>query len=144
MINGNNITLRVGQDIISDSVTLGLDFSYSTVSVTRKDTNSWNEVIRGVRSYEISFDGLGFNRQISEEMEVGFIIRYPGLDLAGRGILTNITRTGTSDQVITYSGTITGTGELLDRPPTRNEGICHAAEPICFGGETICGPLIDI
>ena len=63
MLNGNLITISIGEELVSSTGEVGLSFNNSVVDVTKSNSDTWRQVITGSRDYEISFSGLGMARK---------------------------------------------------------------------------------
>ena len=147
MLNGNLLRVSLGSEEIASTTSVSLDYTYDTIEVTTTATEGWREVINNNRSFTVSFDGLGWAGNDIFEHEgtrVGFIFHIDRFTYVGSGILTSTSKSGGVDDVPTFSGAIEGTGELVEEIPTRNEGICHDALTICFDGDQLTGPVIDL
>ena len=137
VFNGNDLVLSIGtaagsEVALAHAQTSSISFSNALIDATTKDSGSWEEMISGRRSWTITTDGLAdFDDVTSRTSTEGFS------DLALAGTLVHLTfqRTsgassgdlegwsgtayiesfdisGASDETVTYSVSLKGTGAL--------------------------------
>ena len=137
--NGNDLVLAIhttdGSEIkFAHSNSASISFSNAIVDVTTKDSNSWDEVISGRKSFSISTEGLadfddvasaqsteGFSDYALAGNTVFFQFQRPATGLTtgdmtgwnGSGIIESFEVSGGSDEAVTYSVSIKGSGALV-------------------------------
>lgn len=150
MINGNEVVLAAQGIRIGAAKSVSISMSNALVEATLGDTESWREVITGVKSASLSFEGLvdyddlRLETFLTEGTRVSFRQSTGTFHLSGQGYVNSISHTGASDGVATYSGSITLTGELSRELNTIINTLCLGDETLCLGAETLCGPEEDI
>lgn len=133
IFNGTDLLIKV----IADGGTLGnighttscsLSLSQDLPEATSKDSSGMQEVISGVRSAEISFEGLVVYDESSgiqnQEEVADFILNRNKVDwqfgtaesgdtiYTGEGFLSSVEVTAEMESPVTYSGTIVVTGSI--------------------------------
>jgi hypothetical protein len=133
IFNGTDLLIKV----IADGGTLGnighttscsLSLSQDLPEATTKDSSGMQEVISGVRSAEISFEGLVVYDESSgiqnQEEVADFILNRNKVDwqfgtaesgdivYSGEGFLSSVEVTAEMESPATYSGTIVVTGSI--------------------------------
>jgi hypothetical protein len=58
LINGTNLTIKVGGVAILKATSASLELSVDLPDATTKDSAGWSEFFAGVRSFTLSSDGL--------------------------------------------------------------------------------------
>lgn len=134
VFNGTDLVLKIVADggtlePIGHSTSCTLSITNDMPEATSKDSAGYAEVIAGLRSFEISFDGLvdytdeatgstnadGIITLVNSRSKIDFSFgtAVSGDQLiSGEGFISSIEVTGEMESVTTYSGTITGTGSL--------------------------------
>ena len=136
--NGNDLVLAIGSSDSNETKfahaqTASISFSNSLVDVTTKDSNSWDEMISGRKSFTITTDGLAdFDDVASATSTEGFsdlaiagtvvffeFTRPTGslttgdqLGWTGQAYIESFDVSGASDDAVTYSVSLKGTGAL--------------------------------
>lgn len=127
-VNGTVFLALVSGAAIGASRSATLTINNNTGDATSKASNGWEESILTSRNWEITFDGLydpdgTFNfeglydliaaRTATSVVEFAEIDGTGGGDLyRGVGLITSLSVTAPYEDVMTYSGTIKGTGAL--------------------------------
>lgn len=150
VINGNLISIAIRGERLANTTSVSLDIANNIIEVTTKPTGGYREVLSGVRLHSISFEGIDdsvnpdlFRRYFREGAVIDFRVTFDNYSLVGTGVIDSLSTTGASDEAVTYSGTIVGSGEITDIVPTVKAGICFGPDTICFDTEQIDGPLIQ-
>lgn len=127
VFNGSLLTVKVDSSKLLNTTSCTLSLSVDTPEATTKDSGGFQELIAGVKSGEISFEGLvaydsGSGVQIgdiSDELIAGtkvtweFSTDVSGDDkYSGEGFLTSIEITADMESPVSYSGTIATTGTI--------------------------------
>ncbi len=143
VFNGNDLVLAVhttdGSEVkFAHAQSASISFSNSLIDVTTKDSNSWDEMISGRKSFSISADGLvdfeavtsavatlvsatvdGFANYAIEGSEVFFEFERStatsgaALGFSGSGFIESFEITAPTDDVSTNSVSIKGSGALV-------------------------------
>lgn len=133
VFNGTDLLVKV----IADGGTLGtighttscsMSFTHDLPEATTKDSSGFAEFISGVRSAEISFEGLVVYDESSgiqnQEELAAFITARNKVDwqfgtdesgdtiYTGEGFISSLEVTAEMESPVTYSGTITTTGAI--------------------------------
>ena len=137
--NGNDLVLAIGSSDSNETKfahaqTASISFSNSLIDVTTKDSNSWDEMISGRKSFTISTDGLadfddvasatsaeGFSDVALAGTIVFFEFQRPSASLTtgdmtgwtGTALIESFDISGASDDAVTYSVSLKGTGQLV-------------------------------
>jgi len=127
IINGTLLTIKVGGSKLLNSTSASLSLTLDTPEATTKDSGGFQDLIAGVKSGEISFEGLvaydsGSGSQIgdiSDELIGGtqvtweFSTDVSGDDrYSGNGFISSIEITADMEAPVSYSGTIVTTGTI--------------------------------
>ncbi len=134
VFNGTDLVLKVIADggtlePIGHSTSCTLSITNDMPEATTKDSGAYAEVIAGLRSFEISFDGLvdytdeaggkknadGLITFVNSRSKIDFSFGTATSGdqiITGEGFVSSIEVTGEMESAVTYSGTITGTGAL--------------------------------
>ena len=138
--NGNNLVLAIGDGTVTTPAplkfahaqTASISFSDAMFETTTKDSDSWSESKSGRHSFTISTDGLAdfddvANAQATEQFSdlaiagtlVAFTYQRPGTGLtsgdlegwSGEAYIESFDISSTSDEAVTYSVSLKGTGK---------------------------------
>lgn len=127
IFNGSLLSVKVGANKILNTTSCSLSLSMDTPEATTKDSGGFQEVIAGVKSGEISFEGLvaydsGTGSQIGDispsllantEVTWEFATAVAGDDkYSGSGFISSIEITADMESPVSFSGTITTTGTI--------------------------------
>ena len=127
IFNGSLLSVKIDSSIILNSTSCSLSLSADTPEATTKDSGGFQDLIVGVKSGEISFEGLvaydsGSGSQIgdiSDELISGaevtweFSTDVSGDDkYSGTGFISSIEITADMESPVSYSGTIVTTGTI--------------------------------
>ena len=119
MVNGNELRIRIGGEVLSSEKTSSLTVSNSLVEVTTMPTGQFTEVTSGIKSGSISFTHL--YSFLGTELEVGDTIAWifsNGLSgWQGSGVVESIDVSAPSDGIIEMSGNIATTGTIIKYVP---------------------------
>lgn len=136
VFNGTNLLLKVADDgvspaIIGHATTCTISFTNEMSTTTTKDSSGFAEVIPGVRSAEISFEGLvdytdGAGGKTSGSELAHKLLTRQKCDFSfgtaatgdtvysGEGYISSAEISGSMEEAVTYSGTITVTGAITE------------------------------
>ena len=109
VFNGTNFLLKYSVDGGSNYTNLGhttsasISFSMDTPESTSKDSGGFREVIAGVRSVEISFDGLVAQFTTGETGDPVY---------TADGFVSSIEVSAEAENPVSYSGTFVATGTV--------------------------------
>lgn len=127
IFNGSLLSVKVSGSKLLNSTSCSLSLSVDTPEATTKDSGGFQELIAGVKSGEITFEGLvaydsGSGVQIgdiSDELIAGtkvtweFSTDVSGDDrYSGEGFISSIEITADMESPVSYSGTIVTTGTI--------------------------------
>lgn len=126
VFNGSLLSVKVNSNKILNSTSCSLSLSADTPEATTKDSGGFQELIVGVKSGEISFEGLvaydAGGEQIGEvstdllagtEITWEFSTDVSGDDkYSGSGFISSIEITADMESPASYSGTIVTTGTI--------------------------------
>jgi predicted secreted protein len=133
VFNGSNLLIKVADDgssptTIGHSTSCTISFTNDMAAATTKDSSGFSEVIAGLRSAEISFDGLiDYTDGSSGGAEIAHkLLTRQKCDFSfgtaatgdtvytGEGFISSCEISGTMEEAVTYSGTITVTGAIVE------------------------------
>ena len=136
VFNGSNLLIKVADDGVSPatighSTSCTISFTNDMADATTKDSAGFSEVIAGLRSAEISFDGLLDYTDGSSGLTSGAEIAHKLLTrqkvdfsfgtiatgdtvYTGEGFISSCEISGSMEEAVTYSGTITVTGAITE------------------------------
>lgn len=134
VFNGTDLVLKFIADggtlePLGHSTSCSMSITHDLPDATTKDSGGFSEVISGLRSFEISFDGLvdytdeGNSKQnvdtilalITGRNKVDFSFGTATVGdevISGEGFIASLEISAEMESSVTYSGTITGTGSL--------------------------------
>jgi predicted secreted protein len=138
LLNGNALTLAIdstsgGEQVFAHSISASLSVNNSLIDTTTVDSNSFEEMISGRKSFSISTDGLAdfddvSNSKSTEQFsdlalagtKIFFMFTRPETGLAagdlmgwsGEAFIESFEISRTADDNITYSCSLKGSGEL--------------------------------
>jgi len=133
VFNGSNLLIKVADDgssptTIGHSTSCTISFTNDMADATTKDSSGFSEVIAGLRSAEISFDGLidytdgsSGGAEIAHKLltrqkcDFSFGTAATGDTIyTGEGFISSCEISGSMEEAVTYSGTITVTGAISE------------------------------
>lgn len=134
VFNGTNLVVKFIADggtaiALGHSTSCSMTISHDLPEATTKDSSGYQEVISGLRSAEISFEGLidytdNGNSLQNVDTIATLITGRSKIDwtfgtgttgdtvFSGEGFISNLEQTAEMESAATYSGTITVTGAL--------------------------------
>ena len=130
VFNGTNLLLKFAADgtspaTIGHSTSCSLSLSNDLPEATTKDSGGYQKVIAGVRSGEISFEGLVAYDDANNAIEAAdLLLARTKLDwsfgtavtgdevYSGEGFLSSVEMSAEMESPVTYSGSITVTGAI--------------------------------
>ena len=125
VFNGTNLLVKVAGTVIGHTTSCTLSISHDIADATTKDSSGWSEGISGLRSGEISFDGLvdysdansviDLIALISARTEVTCVFGTAATGdtiYTAQGYIASIEQTGEMEAAVTFSGSITLTGAI--------------------------------
>ena len=125
VFNGTNLILTVEGDTLGHTTSCSLSLSNDLPEATTKDSNGFQEVIAGVISGEISFDGLVDYSDTANAIEMAdyllartqitcvFGTSVTGDDVyTAEGFLSSVEQSAEMESPVSYSGSITLTGAI--------------------------------
>ena len=126
VFNGTNLLLKVEDATVGHTTSCTLTISHDLPEATTKDSAGWQEVISGVRSGEISFEGLVDYSDTANAIELAdYIINRTqvtavfGTTESGdsiytaEGFISSIEQSAEMESPVSYSGSITITGPIV-------------------------------
>lgn len=126
VFNGTNLLIKVGGTVIGHTTSCTLSISHDIADATTKDSAGWSEGISGLRSGEISFDGLVDYADANSAIDLIDLISTRakvtcvfGTAATGdtiytaQGFIASIEQTGEMEAAVTFSGSITLTGSIV-------------------------------
>lgn len=125
VFNGTNLILTVEGTTLGHTTSCSLSLSNDLPEATTKDSNGFQEVIAGVISGEISFDGLVDYSDTANAIEMAdyllartqitcvFGTAVTGDDIyTAEGFLSSVEQSAEMESPVSYSGSITLTGAI--------------------------------
>lgn len=125
VFNGTNLILTVEGATLGHTTSCSLSLSNDLPEATTKDSNGFQEVIAGVISGEISFDGLVDYSDSANAIEMAdyllartqitcvFGTAVTGDDVyTAEGFLSSVEQSAEMESPVSYSGSITLTGAI--------------------------------
>lgn len=132
VFNGTNLLIKIADDAgspaaIGHTTTCTISFTNDMAAATTKDSAGFSEVIAGLVSAEISFEGLmdytdaNGGKEIAHKLltrqkcDFTFGTAATGDTIySGEGFVSAAEITGAMEEATTYSGTITVTGAITE------------------------------
>lgn len=125
VFNGTNLLLKVEGSVVGHTTSCTLTVNLDAADATTKDSSGWAESIAGLKSGELSFDGLvDYSDANNSEQLLDLLIARTKIDWVfgtsasgdsiyqGEGFITSLEQTGEMEAAVSYSGTITVTGAI--------------------------------
>ena len=126
VFNGTNLLLKVEDTTVGHTTSCTLTISHDLPEATTKDSAGWQEVISGVRSGEISFEGLVDYSDSANAIELAdYIINRTQITAVfgtaesgdsiytAEGYISSIEQSAEMESPVSYSGSITITGAIV-------------------------------
>ena len=126
VFNGTNLLLKVEDTTVGHTTSCTLTISHDLPEATTKDSAGWQEVISGVRSGEISFEGLVDYSDSANAIELAdYIINRTQITAVfgtaesgdsiytAEGFISSIEQSAEMESPVSYSGSITITGAIV-------------------------------
>ena len=137
LVNGTDLLLKVGSSgseaIIASATSCSLEVSMDEIDQTNKDSQGWNSIIGGTRSWSVSADALYANEDQANKSFRNLWGRIDGrtkiyIELTvtgatggdsnvyyeGAGYVTSLSVNGGTEDQSSFSVTITGSGALVE------------------------------
>jgi hypothetical protein len=125
VFNGTNLILKVENNTVGHTTSCTLSLSNDLPEATTKDSSGFQEVIAGVMSGEISFEGLVAYDDTANAIEMAdFLLARTQLTCVfgtvasgddvytAEGFLSSVEMSAEAESPVTYSGSITLTGSI--------------------------------
>ena len=133
VFNGTDLVLKFIEDggtlePLGHSTSCSMTITHDLPDATTKDSSGFSEVISGLRSFEISFDGLvdytDDGTAQNADTIIALITGRNKIDftfgtatsgdqlISGEGFIASLEISAEMESAVTYSGSITGTGSL--------------------------------
>jgi predicted secreted protein len=127
LINGTNLTIKVGGVALLKATTASLELSVDLPDATTKDSAGWSEFFAGVRSFTLSSDGLvdyATDAKVETDELVALLIARTAvlvefstatagdMKLSGNAFITSISQTADMESPAGFSVSFQGTGAL--------------------------------
>ena len=126
VFNGTNLILQIENTTLGHTTSCTMSFNADLPEATTKDSNGFQEVIAGIKSGEISFDGLvayddSANAiQLVDYLLVGTqVTAVFGTAVSAdsvytvEGFLSSVEISAEMESPVSYSGSITTTGSIV-------------------------------
>lgn len=127
VFNGTLLSVQIGGSKLFNSTSASMSLSMDAPEATTKDSGGFQEVIAGVKSGEISFDGLVAYDTVSgiqigdvaDDLLAGTEVTWEfSTDVTGdnkytgSGYISSVEITAEAESPVSYSGTIVTTGTI--------------------------------
>lgn len=132
-MTGTSLIVTVDAEPIGHTTSFTIDFQHSTANASSRDSAGWEELLSSRRSVTISFEGLvdyaddanaakkGFHDLVNEGIinRSSFTLVYGTAETGDKvytvtAFLTNISATSPDEDTVTFSGTFTSTGAVVE------------------------------
>lgn len=126
VFNGTDLLIKVEGTTIGHTTSCSLSITHDLPDATTKDSGGWQEVISGLRSAEVSFDGLiDYSDDANANELVDYVINRTQVTVVfgtatsgdviytAEGYIASIEQSAEMEAAISYSGTITITGPIV-------------------------------
>ena len=144
ILNSNRIIIRFADSDLDNRVTIthltnvSLDINNNLTEVTRSDTNSWKELISGIKGSSLSFEAIldmdDHYDHIDEAIagtEVTVLFGTTSSGWNGSGFISNISVSGGTDESPLINGSIEITGALTRFVNLQDDPLLdHTGDPI--------------
>lgn len=126
VFSGTNLILKIEDTTLGHTTSCTMSFSSDLPEATTKDSSGFQEVIAGVKSGEISFDGLVAYDDSANAIELADyllagtqVTAVFGTAVSGdsvytvEGFLSSVEMSAEMESPVSYSGSITTTGSIV-------------------------------
>ena len=126
VFNGTNLVIKVEGTVVGHTTSCTLSVNMDVADATTKDSAGWSEGIAGLKSGEISFDGLvDYSDANNAEQLLDYLIARTqvtcvfGTATSGdsiytaEGYISSLEQSAEMEAAVTFSGTITLTGAIV-------------------------------
>jgi predicted secreted protein len=126
VFNGTNLILKIEDTALGHTTSCTMSFNADLPEATTKDSSGFQEVIAGVKSGEISFDGLVAYDDSANAIELADyllagtqVTAIFGTAVSGdsvytvEGFLSSVEMSAEMESPVSYSGSITTTGSIV-------------------------------
>jgi predicted secreted protein len=126
VFNGTNLVIKVEGTVVGHTTSCTLSVNMDVADATTKDSAGWSEGIAGLKSGEISFDGLvDYSDANNAEQLLDYLIARTqvtcvfGTVASGdsiytaEGYISSLEQSAEMEAAVTFSGTITLTGAIV-------------------------------
>jgi len=126
VFNGTNLLIKVEGSVVGHTTSCTLSVNMDVADATTKDSAGWSEGIAGLKSGEISFDGLvDYSDANNAEQLLDYLIARTqvtcvfGTATSGdsiytaEGFISSLEQSAEMEAAVTFSGTITLTGAIV-------------------------------
>lgn len=126
VFNGTNLIIKVEGTVVGHTTSCTLSVNMDVADATTKNSNGWSEGIAGLKSGEISFDGLiDYSDSNNSEQLLDYLIARTmvtcvfGTAATGdsiytaEGFVSSLEQSAEMEAAATFSGTITLTGAIV-------------------------------
>lgn len=126
VFSGTNLILKIEDTALGHTTSCTMSFSSDLPEATTKDSSGFQEVIAGVKSGEISFDGLVAYDDSANAIELADyllagtqVTAVFGTAVSGdsvytvEGFLSSVEMSAEMESPVSYSGSITTTGSIV-------------------------------
>ena len=126
VFNGTNLLVKVEGTVVGHTTSCTLSVNMDVADATTKDSAGWSEGIAGLKSGEISFDGLvDYSDANNAEQLLDYLIARTqvtcvfGTATSGdsiytaEGYISSLEQSAEMEAAVTFSGTITLTGAIV-------------------------------
>ena len=126
VFNGTNLILQIENTTLGHTTSCTMSFNADLPEATTKDSNGFQEVIAGIKSGEISFDGLVAYDDSANAIELADYL-LAGTQVTAvfgtavsadsvytvEGFLSSVEISAEMESPVSYSGSITTTGSIV-------------------------------
>lgn len=125
VFNGTNLLLKVQGTVVGHTTSCTLTINQDIADATTKDSAGWSEGIAGLKSGEVSFDGLvDYSDANNAEQLLDLLISRTEIDVvvgtaatgdsvySAKGFIASLEQTGEMESAVSFSGSITLTGAV--------------------------------
>ena len=121
-IKGVDVLIKIGDQVIGGQRNATIEMSAETIDTTTKSSGGWTTKIAGLKSWTCSADGIFFIDDAGRKAcETAFLnggtvqvelSNETGLYYAGNVLISSMSVEAGQDDVVSYSVSFEGTGEL--------------------------------
>lgn len=119
-ILGKDLILKEGANAIAGATSCNISVSAEVLNTNTKGSGDWTSSMSGLKSWNIDTDGLfslenfSYIEKVGTEVAIEFVSGAKAY--VGQAIINDLKINSGTGEIVTYTLSLTGTGELRPKP----------------------------